>query len=129
MVKMSTTAQGTKFEEKVSSLFGLMGYNTELNKSINGCQIDIYGELTIGPTIYKSIIECKDYSEKIGVKVVQNFLGVFGPAKDVVDKAFIVSRKGFTRDAKLLGLKANIECHSYNDIVALSRNLVMERKR
>lgn len=109
--------KGTIFENKVAKIFDLMGYRVELDKSINNCQIDIYGELPSGPTTFKVMVECKDYKGKVGIEDVNKFVGVSQSALTSIDKAFMVSSGGFTRDAKSYAEKSGIECYNYSDLI------------
>ncbi|UCE74198.1 MAG: DUF2034 domain-containing protein, partial [Methanomassiliicoccales archaeon] len=98
MEKKSNRAKGIKFEEEVKDLFDLMGYETIQNYGLKGSEIDIYAHKKGTIIEEQYLIECKAYSEKIGVTIVREFLGLLS----LVNNKFhgiIVSPNGFTPEA------------------------------
>lgn len=52
---------GTEFEVKTLTVLRLLGYRIQRNVTVNGCQIDIFGEYRTGVIPLRLMVECKDY--------------------------------------------------------------------
>jgi hypothetical protein len=70
-------------------------------------QIDISIRKTIGQFNLLIVIDCKDYSKPIDVKVVENFLGLVADVR--ANKGALISSNGFTKAAKIRALDAGVE--------------------
>jgi len=84
----------------------------ELRKKIIGKsnvtrEIDVYAEVPLGPHIYRTVIECKDYKGNIGIEKVQEFLGKLQDLN--VDKGILVTKSGYTKPAKEFAKKHGID--------------------
>ncbi|MEW6607351.1 MAG: restriction endonuclease [bacterium] len=111
---MSTTAKGTKFENKVAELFRLMGYKVQRDLFIENRQIDILAEKTDGLITTKMIVECKDENKNIGIKKVQDFYNIVKVAN--VNRGIFISSKGFVRYAKSFAEnKVDIDLFTYDE--------------
>jgi formylglycine-generating enzyme required for sulfatase activity len=76
-----------------------------------GNQIDVYVELeTPGCLLHRVAVEVKDWSRPVGIDVVNKFATVAGllRAKDGIDEGVIVSRKGFSKQARNAARTHNI---------------------
>jgi hypothetical protein len=91
------------FEIAVANYFRQKGATASRNVPIAGSQIDVLiEESTASGQLIKSIVECKDFSRPVGVDAVRQFAGVAQSLimSRTVDKAIIVSKSGYTREAR-----------------------------
>lgn len=108
---MSTT--GIEYEFFVQNLIQALLNSEELlshknitveqNKIIpdlngNSRQFDIYWEYELAGVTYKTIIECKDYKNKVGVDKVDALVGKLQNFKDI--KGLIATKEGFQSGAR-----------------------------
>jgi RNA polymerase sigma factor (sigma-70 family) len=111
---------GTAFEEQVLKVLRLIGYKVERNVSINGCQIDIFGEYRTGVISLRLMVECKDYGKgkTVGIEDINKFAGVLAVARNtgVVDKGLFVTTEGYTPQAKLNARSAGIELTTHREL-------------
>src|ERR1043165_9187072 len=98
-------ATGSDFEDRVLQVMRLLGYAVERNVTINGCQIDIFGEYITGVIPLKVMVECKDYGRQktVGIEEINKFAGVVAVARNMgaIDKGLFVTTEGYTASAKL----------------------------
>ncbi len=97
---------GTKFEKLTSDVFSVLckanvhekvEHNVLLDGQDGPRQIDVLISGKVGPFDAKTIVECKDYSKKLDITVVD---ALHSKLIDVqAQKAVLVSRKGFTNRA------------------------------
>ena len=112
---------GKSFEKNVGKLFKLMGYSVEYNKLLNHRDIDIYGELITPPTKIKIAVECKDYSKNVAMPDIDSFYAKVSPLfnEKEVDRAFLITTKGFAPSAKRSAEKLGIECYTYLELIGI----------
>ncbi|MDQ1351929.1 MAG: Restriction endonuclease [Acidobacteriota bacterium] len=108
-----------QFELDTAHLFRLMGYETEVNKSITGSQIDIFLSLKTPIETQDYIVECKYWEKNVDKKVVDE---VENNMKSVQKqypgcRAIIVAKKGFTRDAKNYAESMHITTKTYEELL------------
>ncbi|WP_329468967.1 restriction endonuclease [Exiguobacterium sp. 9-2] len=107
---------GTKYEKLAAIIFKILNEDNndvvlhDLKLSGEGKnaqhQIDVVIEKKEGPK-RRVLIECKDYSETIGIDIVRNFYGVIHQIKP--DKSIIITTKGYTQPAKDFANDENIQ--------------------
>jgi hypothetical protein len=113
---------GRRFEGEVAELLELMGYKVERDKLISGTQVDIYAQFKLPHgKLSRILVECKDYSSNVGIAEITNIAGIVASSQEI-DEALLVSRQGFTRNAKRLAEESPlISLMSYDDLL---RNLI-----
>jgi hypothetical protein len=130
--KMSVYEEAIAFERKVAAIFRALGAKVEHDISLAGNQIDILvSEETPSGSVIKSAIECKYYSRPIGVDLVNSLAGLSVLLKNrgLIDKALLVARSGFTRQARSAAKEHGIELYEIADLeqrVAGGEKLIAE---
>lgn len=100
------TIQETILNLTNSDLCPTKRMTVELNKIINGREFDLYWEFEYGGIKYRNVIECKDYTTKISIGKIDEFLG---RTKDIPDLRLIYATKtGYQSGAKERAEKYNI---------------------
>ncbi|MCL2596102.1 MAG: pentapeptide repeat-containing protein [Paludibacter sp.] len=113
-----------KFEEDVKSLYESFGFKVYKDVLIDANQIDLIAELQKAGVLYRNMIECKAYSENVGIQELNIFIGRFLTAKQnkKADKGIFVTTTGFTRDAKEAAANAGIDLFIYSDLLKELQN-------
>lgn len=95
---------GTKYERLVAVVLKSLYKNDvvihDLRLKGSGKQAQHQIDVTIekNGTRKKILVECKDYSNKIGIGIIRDFYGAVNQIKP--DDAFVITTKGYTREAK-----------------------------
>jgi hypothetical protein len=116
---MTIYEEAVSFERKVAAVFRALGAKVEHDVSLAGNQIDILvSEETPSGSVVKSAIECKYLSSPLGVGLVNSFAGLAALLKTrgIIDKALLVARSGFTRQARAAAKEHGIELHELADL-------------
>lgn len=116
--EISKSEQGRRFEEKVKDVLELLGYQVELDVLINGDQVDIIAQKSDGPLKIFFLVECKDESERIGVKKIRDLFARVrtAEAKYLGIRGLFVSTKGFTKEANSTAKGLAIQCFSFEEL-------------
>ena len=119
--KLSTRPPtGSEFEVQVLKILKLLGYTVDRNVKMNGCQVDVYGEIKTGVITLRLMVECKDYGKKrtVGIEDINKFAGVLAVARNngVVDKGLFVTTHGYTAEAKVNASRAGIDLTTYREL-------------
>jgi len=112
---------GKRFEDDVADIFKLMGYKVEHNVHIAGRQIDLYIETKVGITTIRILIECKYHLDPhVGVDEVNQIAAAAGPwlRERKIDKAYLITTKGFAATAKANAEQNGIECYTYDQLLS-----------
>ncbi len=96
------TFSGPQFEDYLDFIFYLYGYKT---KKIGG-SYDFGGDVLIKKNGVSTVIQAKRYSDKVGIKAVQEVIGARTYYK--TDKAMVVTNSYFTPSAKRLAKRADV---------------------
>ncbi len=108
----------------VASLFEILGYEVETQKLIQDIPtIDIYGEMKIGFSVVRTVIDCIFTNSDVRPEDIQDFIyRVCLPLKSSsrIENAFIVSINNmlFSREALDLAKSASIRCITYRELEA-----------
>ena len=78
-----------------------------IGKSGQKHQIDVYWEYQYDNTIFKIVIECKNYNHTVSIGKVRDFFGVLYDLEDV--KGIMVTKKGYQEGAKKFGAHYGID--------------------
>ncbi len=95
--------------EKIPSLSNI---KIEKNKKIKDRsnierEFDIYWEFEIGGNIYRSVIECKDYSSPVSIEKIDAFIGKTADIPGL--KLIYATKTGYQSGAKLKAAQHNIQ--------------------
>lgn len=113
------------FEDEVASIYRSLGGDVKQNATLAGFQIDILvDEVTASRRHLRLAVECKFYKERIGNRVVNDFVRVVETLKQagLVEKGVIVSSSGFTSDARLVAESTRIDIMTLDDLRQIARN-------
>ena len=95
-----------RFEEVVCDYYGQLGYRTNTTRmgADGGVDVMLYGSTGPKPI---SIVQCKSWSKKVGVKPVRELLGVM--AANQVEHGVFVTTSEYTQEAKDFALGVNMQ--------------------
>jgi hypothetical protein len=108
-----------RFEDEVAAIYRLLGASVKQNLNLGGFQIDLVAEeMTQSGQKLRVLVECKFYRDKVGNRVVNDFARVVATLKSLerIDRGAIVSHRGFTQDATLVGANTGIELLTLDDL-------------
>ncbi|MCK4762284.1 MAG: NACHT domain-containing protein, partial [Candidatus Aminicenantes bacterium] len=113
---------GKTFEEKTGEIFRLMGFEVEFDRETAGKTIDIFlkKKKSIGQKYEYYICECKDWPYHVDKDVVDELSFILEEVKEELKigcEAIIVTRVGFTGNAKKAAQDRGIELHTYEDML------------
>jgi len=103
---MQSYEEAIQFEQRVAAIYRALGARVEHNVSLAGNQIDVLvSEETPSGTSLRTAVECKSFSRPVGVDTVNAFAGlvILLRQRGIVDKAVLVSKSGFTTQARAAG--------------------------
>jgi hypothetical protein len=80
-LRLSRSAQGKRFEERVADLLRLLGYRVAPEQTVDGVRVDLIASQSHGldETVY--FVECKDRADAVGTDVVTTLVAWLGTAK------------------------------------------------
>lgn len=113
------------FEHLVERLYSHMGYETELTPAQKDGGRDVIAWKADTGERERLLIECKRYSDVIGVEIVRNLNGVVADEK--ANKGVLVSSARFTEDAYTFANRNPLELIDGSELVTLL-NLHMGRQ-
>jgi hypothetical protein len=103
----------------VAAIYRTLGAEVEEDVSIAGSRIDLLVTLRApNGGIIKCAVECKAYSNLIGMKTVYSFHALVQLLRDrkLIDKAMLISMQGFTKSALNFARKHNLELIKLSDL-------------
>src|SRR5450432_1930608 len=105
----STTEKGDAYERLVAALQKMLdpGAKVTWDRSIDGRQVDVAVEGTVGTASVLILIECRDYAEKIGVEAMEAWAEK--KRKLGANKAIMVTSTGYTSGALDAATEAAID--------------------
>jgi uncharacterized protein YjbI with pentapeptide repeats len=112
---------GKKFEDDVADIFRLMGYKVEHNVQIADRQVDLYIEVKVGITTIRGLVECKYHRDaNVSMDEVSQIAAAAGPwlRERKIDKAYLITTKGFAATAKANAEQNGIECYTYDQLLS-----------
>ena len=119
---------GKKLEHLVAEAYRALGaWKVEHDVELEGHQIDVYVELeTQDRGLHRIAVEAKEYSGKVGIRIVEDFLAVVDHLRRerLIDEGVIVSTAGFSRPARNAARNACIRLLELDD---LQRDIVAHR--
>ncbi len=108
-----------EFERQVAEIYRRLGADVQHQIALAGNQIDVLViEKTESGTKVRIAVECKSYSKPVGVVTINAFAGVVILLKqrNLIDKAVVVSREGFTQNARQAAQQHGIELLEFADL-------------
>ncbi len=109
-----------EFERQVANVYQSLGAEVQHQVALAGNQIDIFAteEASSGVTT-RTAVECKSYSRPVGLATINAFaeLVMLLKQRNLIDKAVIVSREGFTPYAQHAAEQHGIELLAFTDLV------------
>ncbi|MBI3681727.1 MAG: pentapeptide repeat-containing protein, partial [Acidobacteria bacterium] len=110
--------RGRTFEDKVAQVLRLLGYEVEVNVLESGSQVDIIARKQdpVNPTT--ALVECKDHEKPSGVVDVRALHSRVAAASDRNARGLLVSRSGFTAEAKSQAANLPISLTTYDDLLS-----------
>ena len=124
LVDESMRLSWARFEDEVSQLYRDLGADVKQNVNLAGFQIDVYvEEETPSKQKIRSAIECKFYKDKIGNRIVNDFVREIETLKQrkLVDKGVIVSYAGFSAQAHEVAKNTGVELRHIKDIKTITK--------
>jgi hypothetical protein len=110
---------GLELERQIAAIYRALGARVEHDIALAGNQIDVYVEETTasGATI-RTVVEAKDFSRSVGVQVVNSFAAITDllRSRGLIDRGVIVSRAGFSRQARNAAETYGIELFEIADL-------------
>ena len=112
-----------RFEEVVSEYYRLVGYRSEVTRmgADGGVDVLLYQQEGGSPII---IIQCKSWSQKVGVKAIRELYGVM--AADGVGYGIYATTSDYTKEAKEWVQGKNMQLLSGSDLVSMFNQLPEE---
>ena len=113
--------RGRSFELEVASLYRALGARAEVDRAIAGNQVDIVVTEPTPTGIVRVAVECKAIEVPVGVDLVNAFAAVWHlfRNRNLVQRAAMVSRSGFTGPAKDAATEHGLELVEIGDLEAL----------
>lgn len=113
--------KGAKFEDKIASMYKLLGAEVVQNVMINNKKVDILATFRI-PTKHKGhriIVECKNVKKNMS-QTVMEFEGILKNARtlDVADAAEIITSTPWSDQAKGFALESSVELFTYEQKIS-----------
>lgn len=110
---------GYQFERGVAAIYRALGAQVELDVGLAGSQIDVLvRERTSSGSEVAIAVECKSSQRPVGIKPVISFASVAFLLKQrgLIDRASIVARSGFTRQARDVASEHSLELLELADL-------------
>ncbi len=115
-----TDPTGKTFEARVRGLLELLGYRVQPDRLVAGRQTDLVAVKDVFPTRLLYLVECKDYSQRLGVDVIsdaENRLKAARAGKYPDAQGWVVARSGFTSEARDYAEPLRIVCSTPDDLI------------
>ena len=94
---------GYQFEREVAAIYRALGARVEVDVGLAGSQIDVLvREQTPSGSEVTVAVECKSFQRPVGIEPIVSFASIVQLLKQrgLIDRATIVARSGFTRQAR-----------------------------
>ena len=73
--RLSRTAQGKRFEDRVADLLRMLGYQIEMQQTVDGNEVDLIATMAKGIDRITYFVECKDHAAVVRKEVVEKLKG------------------------------------------------------
>ena len=112
-----------------AAIYRTLGALVEEDVSLAGCQLDLLVTLPESSgKVIRCAIDCKPYSKLVGLHTVNSFNAVtrFLRQRNFIDRAVLVSLKGFTKNALTFGAKHQLELIKLSELQIRLRGKELE---
>jgi restriction system protein len=115
-----------RYEELCSAYFFNIGFKPELTGlgADEGVDIYLYEQNIPNPT---AIVQCKSYSNPVGVNLIREFVGVMTHKK--VSKGYFMTASKFHQPAIVFAKQENVELICGNKLIKLIRDIPIDEQR
>lgn len=110
---------GYQFEREVAAIYRALGAKVEVDVGLAGSQIDVLvRERTLSGSELTIAVECKSFQRAVGIGPMLSFASVALLLKQrgLIDRATIVARSGFTRQARHAASEYSLELLELSDL-------------
>jgi hypothetical protein len=108
-----------QFEDLVAQIYRVGGASVKQNVNLGGNQIDVYfeEETVTGQTV-RTAVECKYYATAVQEDAILQFASVADLLRrsNLIDRAVLVTYRGYTRQARVLAQAANIDLRTFQEL-------------
>lgn len=94
---------GKQFEEYLSELFKMMGYNSRVTQQAG----DYGADLVLSKDNRRIVIQAKRYKKNVGIKAVQEIFGAINHYK--AQEGWVVTNSGYTKAAETLAKSNSVK--------------------
>ncbi len=109
--------KGKRFEDEVSKLYQLLGFEVKPDIKLDGMQIDLLIQQKVGGLLIEAVVECKDKqitaAERDQILAQQNVVQKKYPTY----RWIAVSSQGFAADTRIALETAGISCTTYSNLL------------
>jgi hypothetical protein len=115
-----TDPTGKTFEARIRGLLELLGYHVQHDRLVAGRQTDLVAVKDVFPGRVLYLVECKDYSQRVGVDVIRDAdsrVRAAQAGKYPDAQGWVVARSGFTADAWDFAEPLGIVCSTPDDLI------------
>lgn len=114
-----TDPTGKTFEARIRGLLELLGYRVQHDRLVAGRQTDLVAMKDVFPIRALFLVECKDYTQRVGVDVISDAENRLKAARGKYPDArgWVVARSGFTSEARDYAESLHIVCSTPDDLV------------
>ncbi len=114
-----------RFEEVVSEYYTLLGYRSEVTRmgADGGVDVVLYQQGAETPAI---IVQCKSWSQKIGVKAVRELYGVM--AAEGIEYGIFATTSAYTQEAISWAVGKRLQLLAGSDLVSSFNQLPEDQK-
>lgn len=111
-----------EFEYNTKRGLEALDYQVERDIERAGSQIDLYAELKQPLNVHRLVVECKNFSSPVGVKTIRELAAIVSSLSkpNMVYSGLVVSRNGFTRQAKNFANSAGLWLLTLDELFELS---------
>ena len=115
-----------RFEEVVSEYYRLLGYRSEVTRmgADGGVDVILYQQGVETPAI---IVQCKSWSQKVGVKAIRELFGVM--AADEIGYGVFATTSGYTQEAIDWADGKRLQLLSGEDLVSAFNQLPQDQRK
>ena len=115
-----------RFEEVVSKYYRLLGYRSEVTRmgADGGVDVILYQQGVESPAI---IVQCKSWSQKVGVKAIRELYGVM--AADQIGYGVFATTSSYTREAIDWADGKRLQLLSGEDLVSAFKQLPQDQRK
>jgi predicted RecB family endonuclease len=114
--------QWSEFELTTKLGLEAIGYNVTRDVLLAGSQVDLYAERPHQLDVHRILVECKDHKGEISVEAVRQFAALVNACSTQARpvNGLMVSREGFTKQARAFAQEVNLSLLTLDGLLKLS---------